>query len=149
MKKLPNYFKITFKNKNERLRKIKNDEFKLSTSKDNTFHSLVCSIFSELPKNIRSEMKCRIFSKLIKQYLLEFALTRNTNSVQCLSHFSIRCALLNFVSTLIQHLFSFEISIFDSSDLLTLIILIRKYLLIREFTSNFKPNTILTLVFLH
>ena len=35
------------------------------------------------------------------------------------------------------------------SDLLTFTILIRIYLLIREFTSNFKPNTILTLVFLH
>ena len=66
-KPFPNYLKLTFKNRNERLRKIKNDEFKPSTSKDNTFHSLVCSIFNELSKNIRSEMKCRTFSKLIKQ----------------------------------------------------------------------------------
>ena len=80
-KTFTNYLKLTFKNRNERLRKIKNDEFKPLTCKDNTFHVSVSGIFNELPKNIRSEMKCRIFSKLIKQYLLDFALARNTNSV--------------------------------------------------------------------
>ena len=76
-----NYLKLTFKNRNEKLREIKNDEFKTLRCKDNTFHGSVSSIFNELPKNIRLEMKCRIFSKLIKEYLLDFALARNTNSV--------------------------------------------------------------------
>ena len=56
-KPFPNYLKLTFKNRNERLRKIKNDEFKLLACKDNTFHGSVSSIFNELPKNIRSAMK--------------------------------------------------------------------------------------------
>ena len=80
-KTFPNYLKLTFKNRNERLRKIKNDKLKLLTCKDNTFHGSVSTIFNKLPKNIRSEMKYRIFSKLIKQYLLDLALARNTNSV--------------------------------------------------------------------
>ena len=68
----PNYLKLTFKNRNERLGKIRNEEFKPLTCKDNTFHGSVSSIFNELPKNVRSETKCRIFSKLIKQYLTRF-----------------------------------------------------------------------------
>ena len=80
-KTFPNYLKLTFKNRNESLRKIKNDGFKPLTCKDNKFYGSISSIFNELPKNIRSETKCRIFSKLIKQYLLDFALARNTNSV--------------------------------------------------------------------
>ena len=80
-KTFPNYLKLTLKNRNERLRKIKNDEFKLLPCKDNTFHGSVSSIFNEVPKNIRSEMKCRTFSKLIKQYLLDLSLARNTSSV--------------------------------------------------------------------
>ena len=60
-KTFPNYLKLTFKNRNERLRKIKNDKFKPLTSKDNTFHGSVNSIFNELPKNVRSEMKYRVF----------------------------------------------------------------------------------------
>ena len=75
------YLKLAFKNRNERLCKIKNDEFKPLTSKDDIFHGSISSILNELPKNIRSEMKRRVFSKLIKQYLLDFALPRNTNSV--------------------------------------------------------------------
>ena len=79
-KTFSNYLKLTFKNRNERLHKIKNDGFKLLTCKDNTFHGSVSSI-NELPKNIRSELKYRFFSELIKQYLLDHALARNTNSV--------------------------------------------------------------------
>ena len=56
-KTFSNYLKLTFKNKSERLRKIKNDEFKLLTWKDNTFHGSVSSIFNELPKNVRLEVK--------------------------------------------------------------------------------------------
>ena len=70
-KTFPNYLKLTFKNRNERLRKIKNAKFKLLTRKYNTFHGSVSSIFNELSKNIRSEMTFRIFSKLIKQYPLD------------------------------------------------------------------------------
>ena len=66
-KTFPNYLKLTLKNRNERFRKIKNDEFRPLKCKDNTFYGSVSTIFNELPKNIRSEMKCRIFSKLIKQ----------------------------------------------------------------------------------
>ena len=80
-KTFPKYLKLTFKNSNERLCKIKNDDFKLLIYKDNRFHGSASSIFNELPKNIRSEMKCRIFSKLVKQYVLHLALARNTNSV--------------------------------------------------------------------
>ena len=71
MKTFPSYLKLTFKNRNERLCKIKNAEFKLLTCKDNTFHDSVSSIFNELSKNIRSQMTYRIFLKLIKQYLLD------------------------------------------------------------------------------
>ena len=60
-KTFPNYLKLTFKNRNKRLRKIKNDKFKLLTCKDNTFHGSVSSIFNELPKNITSEMKYNFF----------------------------------------------------------------------------------------
>ena len=66
--------KLTFKNRNERLHEIKNDELKLLTCKDDTFHGSVSSIFNELPKNIRLEIKYKIFSKLIKQRLLDVAL---------------------------------------------------------------------------
>ena len=62
-KTFPNYLKITFKNTNERLRKIKNYKFKLLTCKDNAFHGSVSSIFNKL-ENIRSEMN--FCSKLIK-----------------------------------------------------------------------------------
>ena len=44
-KTFPNYLKLTFKNRNERLRKIKNDEFKPLTCKDNTFHGSSYSVF--------------------------------------------------------------------------------------------------------
>ena len=80
-KTFPNYLKLTFKNRNERLRKIKNDEFKMLTCKANTFHDSVSSIFNELPKNIRSEMKYNFFSKLIKKNLLNLALATNTSSL--------------------------------------------------------------------
>ena len=80
-KTFPNYLKLIFKNREERLCKIKNDEFKLLTCKGNTFHGSVSSMFNEIPKNIRSEMKYRIFSKLIKQYLFDLGFARNTISV--------------------------------------------------------------------
>ena len=51
-KTFPIYLELTFKNRNERLRKIKK-EFKLLTCKDSTFHGSVSSIINELPKNIR------------------------------------------------------------------------------------------------
>ena len=44
-KTFPNYLKLAFKNRNKRLRKIKNDEFKRLTCKDNTFHGSSCSVF--------------------------------------------------------------------------------------------------------
>ena len=37
-KTFPNYLRLTFKNRNERLCRIKNDEFKLLTCKDNYFN---------------------------------------------------------------------------------------------------------------
>ena len=61
-KTFPDYFKLTSKNRNERICKIKNDGFKLLTYKDNTFHGSVSSIFNKLPKIFRPEMKYRIFS---------------------------------------------------------------------------------------
>ena len=80
-KTFPNYLTLTLKNRNERLRKIRNDKFKLLICKDSTFHGTVSSIFNELPKNIRSEMKSKTFSKLIKQYLINLSLARKTSSV--------------------------------------------------------------------
>ena len=73
-KTFPNYLKLTFKNRNEGLRKIKSDGLKLLTC--NTFHGSVSSIFNELPKNIRIEMKYEFFSELIKQFLLHLPLAR-------------------------------------------------------------------------
>ena len=57
----------------KKLRKTKNDKFKLLTCRDNTFHGSVSSIFNKLPKNIRSKMKYAIFSKSVKQHLLHLA----------------------------------------------------------------------------
>ena len=51
-KTFPIYLELTFKNRNERLRKIKK-EFKPLPCKESTFHGSVSSIFNELPKNIR------------------------------------------------------------------------------------------------
>ena len=44
-KTFPNYLKLAFKNRNKRLRKIKNNEFKRLTCKDNIFHGSSCSVF--------------------------------------------------------------------------------------------------------